>query len=53
MRKKNGEPVYLIGNIIGVFDDDGVLVQMRGYLFDETERIMLEKALGRLTKWRL
>ncbi|WP_027358384.1 CHASE4 domain-containing protein [Desulforegula conservatrix] len=50
MRKKNGDPVYLIGNIIGVFDDDGVFVQMRGYLFDETERIMLEKALRQAYK---
>lgn len=50
MKKKNGDAIYLIGNVIGVFDDAEELVQIRGYLFDDTERIMLEKALRQAYK---
>lgn len=50
MKKRNGDPIYLIGNVIGVFNDNDELCQIRGYLFDDTERLLLEKALRQAYK---
>lgn len=50
MKKNNGSIVHVIGNIIGVFDDQGELVGIRGYLYDETDRIILERALRHVYK---
>lgn len=38
MNRKDGTKVSTIGNIDGVFDEDGNLVQVRGYLLDATEK---------------
>jgi signal transduction histidine kinase len=37
MRGLHKNPVYIVGNIVGVFDDDGALKAFRGYFFDNTE----------------
>jgi two-component system cell cycle sensor histidine kinase/response regulator CckA len=40
--RKDGEIVYVVGNIVGTFDAEGRLVEIKGYLFDNTERTRLE-----------
>lgn len=43
LRHLNGDPIYCIGNLMGVFDNQGDLVTARGYIFDDTRRVVLEK----------
>ncbi|MGE4559024.1 MAG: CHASE4 domain-containing protein [Desulfobulbus sp.] len=43
LRHRNGQPVHIICNVIGEFDDQGELVRLRGYVFDDTKRVLLEK----------
>ncbi len=38
-------PVYVIGNIIGIFEAGGALIDIHGYLFDDTKRKRLEQQL--------
>ena len=56
LRRADGSPVYIVTNIIGGFEGGG-LVELRGYIFDETYRRRLElqfqqaqkmEAVGRL-----
>jgi len=56
-RRRDGTPLYVVQNAVGVFDDQGELVQVKGYMFDITERRRLEEqflqsqkmeAIGRL-----
>jgi len=56
-RRQDGTPLYVVQNAIGVFDSNGELVQVKGYMFDITERRKLEEqflqsqkmeAIGRL-----
>ncbi|HKI88170.1 MAG TPA: PAS domain S-box protein, partial [Draconibacterium sp.] len=42
MVKQDGQPVYLIANIYGEFDKAGNLSRIRGYMYDNTERIKAE-----------
>ncbi len=49
-RRKGGEPVYVIANIIGTFDDGGELVDFRAYLFDDTDRHLAEDQLRQAQK---
>lgn len=50
LRHRQGDPVYCIANLTGEFDGQGHLVQMRGYLFDDTRRILLEKEIRQTQK---
>jgi signal transduction histidine kinase/ActR/RegA family two-component response regulator len=45
MRRRDGGRVHTVANIIGRFDERGELVLVRGYLFDETRRRVLEQQL--------
>jgi PAS domain S-box-containing protein len=45
LRQKDGSPLYVIENAIGNFDESGNLVEIKGYLFDNTERRRLEEQL--------
>ncbi|HTX18076.1 MAG TPA: PAS domain S-box protein [Bacteroidota bacterium] len=49
-RRKDGRPIYLVSNNIGIFDDKGNLVQIKGYIFDDTERRVLEEQLRQSQK---
>jgi PAS domain S-box-containing protein len=47
---KSGRPIYCIGNLVGHFDENGVLREIGGYLFDDTKRVLLEKNLRQAQK---
>ncbi len=41
----DGRVISLIKNVIGEFDENGVLIRLKGYLFDDTERKHAEDEL--------
>lgn len=45
LRRLDGRTVYVIQNLIGEFDGAGELVSVKGYMFDNTERKLLEQEL--------
>jgi len=47
LRGRDGSLMYVIENAIGVFDDAGELVEIRGYILDDTERRKKEQALAK------
>ena len=49
-RRKDGKPLYAIENVIGTFNEEGELVEIKGYLFDNTERKRLEDELRQSQK---
>lgn len=48
--RHDGSPVYCIENAIGAFDSEGNLVQIRGYVLDESQRKLLERQLAQAQK---
>jgi PAS domain S-box-containing protein len=50
MRRCDGTLINIIENAIGVFNDKGELVQLKGYIFDDTPRKRLEQELIRAQK---
>ncbi len=48
--RTDGAEVYVIENIIGTFDEDGALIEYKGYMFDNTERKLLEEQLRQSQK---
>lgn len=51
MVRKDGAPVRVIENVVGKFDNDGKLVELNGYLFDDTKRHLLEQQLIQAQKF--
>jgi two-component system, cell cycle sensor histidine kinase and response regulator CckA len=45
MIRKDGAPVRVIENVVGKFDNDGKLVELTSYMFDDTKRQLLEQQL--------
>ncbi|MEP6686103.1 MAG: ATP-binding protein [Verrucomicrobiota bacterium] len=45
MRKRDGEPLYVIGRFSGRFDKQGELVELSGFVFNDTKRKRLEEQL--------
>lgn len=45
LRRHDGTPAYVVENLVGTFDGQGELVEIRGYIFDETKRRELEQQL--------
>ncbi len=45
MRQPGGDPVYVAARLIGGFDKEGNLEELRGYLFNDTRRKRLEEQL--------
>ena len=41
--RRDGSPLFCIGNEIGKFDENGELLYIWGYLFDDTKRVLLER----------
>lgn len=50
LQHRSGKPLYIIQNILGVFDENGNLIRLQGYLFDNTERKRLEEQLLHVQK---
>ncbi len=50
LRHLNGNPIHCIGNAIGEFDEVGELRYCRGYIFDDTRRVLLEKEVRQSQK---
>ncbi|MGH8094760.1 MAG: response regulator [Chthoniobacterales bacterium] len=45
MRQRNGETVYVVAKFAGTFDATGQLIELKGYLFNDTKRKRLEQQL--------
>ncbi len=45
MRRKDNSPVFVVANINGEFSEQGELVQIQGFVVDETERVRVEQTL--------
>jgi two-component system cell cycle sensor histidine kinase/response regulator CckA len=50
MRRQDGEPVYVIGRVLGSFDGRGELARVHVYLFNDTKRKRLEQQLVQAQK---
>jgi signal transduction histidine kinase/ActR/RegA family two-component response regulator len=50
LRHRTGQPVYIICNLIGEFDDQDRLEHIRGYIFDDTKGVLLEKEIRQAQK---
>ncbi|WP_414470313.1 PAS domain-containing protein [Methanobacterium sp. ACI-7] len=44
-KKPNGKKIHVVANVVGIFNDYNELIQVRGYIFDDTERKKGEEAL--------
>jgi PAS domain S-box-containing protein len=44
-RRNDGQEIHVIANVVGIFDDSGELIQVKGYIFDDTERKKTEDSL--------
>ena len=47
LRRRDGSTIRVIENLVGVFDEVGEMVEVRGYVFDITERSRAEAAVRR------
>jgi signal transduction histidine kinase/ActR/RegA family two-component response regulator len=45
MRKRDGEPLYMVGRFTGRFDKVGQLVELSGFVLNDTKRKRLEEQL--------
>lgn len=50
LRTVDGDPLFVIENLIGMLDPEGNLVQIKGYVFDNTQRKILEQQLTQAQK---
>ncbi|HVN48491.1 MAG TPA: PAS domain-containing protein [Bacteroidota bacterium] len=50
MRRKDNAPLFVVMNVTGVFNSAGELVQIRGYVFNDTDRRRLEEQLRQAQK---
>lgn len=50
MRRTDGRPVHLEENIVGTFDEGGELAEIKGCMFDSSERKHLEEQLRQSQK---
>jgi PAS domain S-box-containing protein len=48
-KRRDGEPIYVVENIVGQFDEQGRLYEIKAYLFEDTQRKRAEDALRELT----
>ena len=44
-KRPDRKQIYIISNVVGVFNDLGELIQVKGYVFDDTERKQAEEKL--------
>ncbi|MDP2209824.1 MAG: PAS domain S-box protein [Bacteroidota bacterium] len=46
MRRRDGKMIYILENVVGEFDDNGELIQFKGFIIDETERVQAEEIIS-------
>jgi two-component system cell cycle sensor histidine kinase/response regulator CckA len=51
MKKRDGSPLYIIANILGRFNKRDKLIEIQGYLFDDTKRKITEEQLRHAQKF--
>jgi len=44
-KRPDGIQIHVVANVIGIFDDSDELVQVKGYVFDDTKRKRAEESL--------
>jgi PAS domain S-box-containing protein len=47
-KRRDGEPIYVVENVVGQFDEQGRLYEIKAYLFEDTQRKRAEDALREL-----
>ncbi len=50
MRQPSGDPVYVVARFVGLFGEEGKLLELQGYLFNDTKRRRLEQQLVQAQK---
>ena len=45
--KSDGLRIHVVANLVGIFNDSGELIRVKGYVFDDTERKHAEEELAR------
>ena len=50
LRRLDGTPLHVVANIIGRFDDQGNLLEMKGYLYDITQHKRVEEQFWQAQK---
>ncbi len=48
-KRRDGEPIHIVENLVGHFNDQGELYEIKGYMFEDTKRKRAEEALRELT----
>ena len=46
-RRSDGMRIHVVANLVGIFNDSNELIQVKGYVFDDTERKIAEDELER------
>ncbi len=46
-RRSDGMRIHVVANLVGIFNDLDELIQVKGYVFDDTERKLAEEELAR------
>ncbi len=46
MRRRDGKMIHILENIVGEFDENGELIQFKGFIIDETERVQAEEIIS-------
>ncbi len=46
-QRPDGKEIHIVSNVVAMFDESGQLIQVKGYVFDDTERKEAEEALKR------
>ncbi len=44
-QRPDGKSIHVVSNVVAIFDDSHHLIQVKGYIFDDTERKEAEEAL--------
>ena len=45
-KRPDGKEIHVVANVVGIFNDSGELIQVKGYVFDDTERKKAEEELA-------
>ena len=46
-RRSDGMRIHIVANLVGIFNDSNELIEIKGYVFDDTDRKQAEEELAR------